>query len=186
MPETEVIRAAGVVLLRQADPTPEVLIVHRPEYGEWSLPKGKLEPGEHPILAAIRECDEETGYQAVLGARLPSLRYPVEGIPKVVDFWAARVSGDEGFIPGSEIDDIRWLPIDQARHELNYSSEADLVECARLPVGQAEPQPNHAGLALGQRLQNRLQLVLQQGEGDRIDGHIEGVGEIALHIGAAE
>ncbi len=132
MPEADLIRAAGVVLLRPADSGREVLIVHRPEYGDWSLPKGKLESGEHPILAAIRECDEETGYQAVLGARLPSLRYPVEGIPKVVDFWAARVSGDEGFIPGSEIDEICWLPIEQARHELDYSSEADLVECATL------------------------------------------------------
>lgn len=132
MPETDLIRAAGVVLIRPADPQPEVLIVHRPGRGDWSLPKGKLEPGEHPILAAIRECDEETGYQAVLGARLPSLRYPVEGIPKQVDFWAARPTGHEGFIPGAEIDDIRWIPSNKARQELAHPSEADLVERAAL------------------------------------------------------
>ena len=130
MPAADLIRAAGVVLLRPADPVPEVLIVHRPEYGDWSLPKGKLEPGEHPILAAIRECDEETGFQAVLGARLPSIRYPLDGVLKHVDFWAARASADEGFNPGAEIDDIRWLPVDQARRELDYDSEADLVDRA--------------------------------------------------------
>lgn len=130
MPDADLIRAAGVVLLRPAVPAPEVLVVHRPAYGDWSLPKGKLEPGEHPILAAIRECDEESGYQAVLGARLPSLRYPVDGIPKQVDFWAARAMSDEGFNEGAEIDAIRWLPVDQARQGLTYPSEADLVERA--------------------------------------------------------
>ncbi len=54
MPAADLIRAAGVVLLRQAGDTREVLIVHRPHYGDWTLPKGKLKPGEHPIVAAIR------------------------------------------------------------------------------------------------------------------------------------
>ena len=128
----DIIRAAGVVLLRPTEGVAEVLIVHRPEYDDWSLPKGKLEPGEHPILAAIRECDEETGFQAILGARLPSLHYPVDGLPKVVDFWAARASGDEGFIPGAEIDEIRWLPIDEAHRVLAHAPEADLVARAAL------------------------------------------------------
>ena len=130
MPAADLIRAAGVVLLRQAGDTREVLIVHRPHYGDWSLPKGKVKPGEHPIVTAIRECDEETGFQAVLGARLPSLSYPVEGIQKRVDFWSAHINEDEGFNPGAEVDDIRWLPVDQARRQLDYESEADLVELA--------------------------------------------------------
>ena len=130
MPAADLIRAAGVVLLRQAGDTREVLIVHRPHYGDWSLPKGKVKPGEHPIVTAIRECDEETGFQAVLGARLPSLSYPVEGIQKRVDFWSAHINEDEGFNPGAEVDDIRWLPVDQARRQLHYESEADLVELA--------------------------------------------------------
>lgn len=130
MPAADLIRAAGVVLLRQAGDTLEVLIVHRPRYNDWTLPKGKLKPGEHPIVAAIRECDEETGFQVVLGARLPSLNYPVDGIPKRVDFWTARINDDEGFSPGSEVDDIRWLPADQARQTLTHDSEADIVEQA--------------------------------------------------------
>ena len=58
MPGGNRIRAAGVVLLRHTGPFPEVLAVHRPKYNDWSLPKGKLEPGEQEIHAAIRECDE--------------------------------------------------------------------------------------------------------------------------------
>lgn len=130
MPAADFIRAAGVVLLRPAGATREVLIVHRPRYGDWSLPKGKGKPGEHPTVTAIRECDEESGFQAVLGARLESVNYPVEGVQKRVAFWSARINDDEGFNPGAEVDDIRWVPVDRAREQLAYESEADLVECA--------------------------------------------------------
>jgi 8-oxo-dGTP diphosphatase len=134
MPGRDRIRAAGVVLLRHTGEFPEVLVVHRPRYDDWSLPKGKLEPGEQEIHAAIRECDEETGFQAVLGPRLPSLRYDVDGIPKRVDFWAARASSDEGFIPGPEIDAISWVPVNSSPNSLTHESEADLVaRAAALP-----------------------------------------------------
>ena len=134
MPGDNRIRAAGVVLLRHTGPFPEVLVVHRPKYYDWSLPKGKLLPGEQAIHAAIRECDEETGFQAVLGPRLPSLHYDVEGVPKRVDFWAAHVSSDEGFTPGAKIDTVHWIPADSATGTLTHASEASLVaRAAALP-----------------------------------------------------
>lgn len=129
------IRAAGVVLLRTVDGAAETLVVHRPHRGDWSLPKGKLEPGEHVLSAAVREADEETGYQVTLGAPLGHLAYTALGQPKRVDYWVGRTRDDEGFTPSNEIDEIRWLPVAQARSQLTYAHDADLVgRAAALPA----------------------------------------------------
>ncbi len=124
-----------MVLLRDSQTGPEVLLVHRPHRSDWSLPKGKVDPGEHLITAAIRECDEETGYQATLGPALPAMFYTALGLPKRVDYWVARARADEGFVPGDEIDEIRWLPVEQARGLLSYEHDADQVDrAAQLPA----------------------------------------------------
>ncbi|HBJ72818.1 MAG TPA: hypothetical protein DDY88_03715, partial [Actinobacteria bacterium] len=76
----------------------------------------------------------ETGVQAVLGPRLPTQQYEALGIPKIVDYWAARVASEEDFLPDDEIDEIRWMPIAHARQLLTYEHDADLVEqSATLP-----------------------------------------------------
>jgi 8-oxo-dGTP pyrophosphatase MutT (NUDIX family)/phosphohistidine phosphatase SixA len=128
--EAETIRAAGVVLLRGTQGRYETLLVHRPQRSDWSLPKGKIESGEHEIAAAIRECDEETGVQAVLGARLPTQHYLSLGHPKTVEYWVARDNDEEDFVPSDEIDETRWVPTGQARGLLTYEHDADLVEQA--------------------------------------------------------
>jgi 8-oxo-dGTP pyrophosphatase MutT (NUDIX family)/phosphohistidine phosphatase SixA len=132
VPGVDRIRAAGVVLLRRIGPVPEVLIVHRPHYDDWSLPKGKLDPGEQEIHTALRECDEETGFQAILGPRLPSMRYFVDGVPKEVHFWAAHVSSSEAFTPGPEVDAVRWIPVGESRHVVTHGAEAELIARAAL------------------------------------------------------
>ncbi|MGA0978862.1 MAG: NUDIX domain-containing protein, partial [Candidatus Nanopelagicales bacterium] len=93
------VRAAGVVVVRHGPGGPEVAVIHRGLRADWSLPKGKVEPGEHPIVAAVRECDEETGLVPVLGPPLARQEYVALGAPKGVDYWAARVGSDEGFAP---------------------------------------------------------------------------------------
>jgi len=130
MTDPTVIRAAGVVLVRENDGHDEFLVVHRPGRRDWSLPKGKLEPGEHVLTAAVRECDEESGFTPVLQAPLPDQSYSVSGRPKVVNYWRARVRNDEGFAPDDEVDQIRWVPVDEARDLLTYPSELQLVELA--------------------------------------------------------
>jgi 8-oxo-(d)GTP phosphatase len=82
---TDEIRAAGAVVRRPAERSRDVLLVHRPKYDDWSLPKGKLELGEHVLLAAVREVAEETGLQVTLGRRLPPVHYSSDGVPKRVD-----------------------------------------------------------------------------------------------------
>ncbi|WP_433688474.1 NUDIX hydrolase [Micromonospora carbonacea] len=135
MPEGErVIRAAGGVAWRQADDGVLVCLVHRPRYGDWSLPKGKLEPGEHPLLAAVREVAEEADVRAVPQVRLPTVRYRSEGRPKVVDYWSMRAVDAGGFQPDTEVDGIRWLPVGEAVRLVSYPHDAEVLTAfAALP-----------------------------------------------------
>lgn len=129
--DDDVIRAAGVVVFHPEDnPEPRFLAVHRPQREDWSLPKGKIDGGEVLPLTAVRECDEETGYQVSLSTRLPSLHYQAGGQSKIVDYWIGRVRGDEGFAPDEEVDQIRWVELTQARDFLTYPDDAELVHRA--------------------------------------------------------
>ncbi len=132
MASPNLIRAAGVVLLRHTDGGQEFVVVHRPGRQDWSLPKGKLEAGEHVLSAALRECDEETGYWPLLQAPLPLQSYSVDGRPKIVHYWKAKVREENGFAPDDEVDEVLWLPTSEAPHRLTYPSEVDLVARAAL------------------------------------------------------
>ena len=125
------IHAAGMVLWRPSGRGREVALVHRPRYDDWSFPKGKLEHGEHPLLAAVREVAEETGLRATLGRPLPTARYQDRfGRPKRVDYWAGRpVPGGQGaFCPGHEVDAVDWLPVPAARGRLSYPRDALILD----------------------------------------------------------
>jgi len=117
---TDATMAAGAAIWRPpADPAEdaEVLLVHRREYDDWSLPKGKSEPDEHILLTAVREVQEETRVRPVLGPRLPTVEYISWGRPKQVSYWSAVGVGVEA-APGHEIDAVSWLPLGQAREQL--------------------------------------------------------------------
>jgi 8-oxo-dGTP diphosphatase len=121
------VRAAGGVLVREGRDGPEVAVIHRPKYEDWSLPKGKLDDGEDFEEAALREVREETGMRAELGAELSSVSYrDRKGRTKIVRYWLMRVAGGE-FEPGSEVDELRWLDPDSARKLLSYAHDAELV-----------------------------------------------------------
>ncbi len=125
------VRAAGVVVLRPAetgDHSLEVLAVHRPRYDDWSLPKGKLESGEHALVAAVREVVEETGVRPLPGRRLPSVRYTDDdGRPKTVSWWCGTVGSTADREPDDEVDLVRWLPFDAAGRTLTHAMDADLL-----------------------------------------------------------
>ena len=100
---------------RQAGVDAQVLLVHRPKYDDWTLPKGKLEPGEHVLAAAVREVAEETGLRVTVGRRLRPVRYPVSGVRKRVDYWVAEApAAVHDFVPNHEVDEVAWVPADVA------------------------------------------------------------------------
>lgn len=122
------ILAAGAVLWRPHDisGTPEIAIIHRPRYDDWSLPKGKVEPRETEPVTAVREIEEETGFRAHLGRRLASVNYPVDNTTKRVRYWAGRCVGGE-FAANTEVDDLKWLPADQAMTALTYPDDRKVL-----------------------------------------------------------
>jgi 8-oxo-dGTP diphosphatase len=131
MSEGPEIVAAGVVVSRKG---PEVLLVHRPKYDDWSFPKGKLDPGEHVTTAAVREVAEETGLDVRLGPPLSSQRYSVRnGVTRVkrVHYWAGRVVGGDDvstYRPNEEIDEVAWIRLDRAADRLSYARDRETLE----------------------------------------------------------
>ena len=114
--------------MRDGPEGPEVLLVHRPRYDDWTFPKGKLDPGESDEQAAIREVEEETGYRCSLEIELPSTSYiDAKGRPKLVRYWLMRVV-DGDFAANDEVDQIVWLPAAAARAKLTYDRDRDLTE----------------------------------------------------------
>ena len=126
------VRAAGCVVWRPGRSGPEVALIHRPRYDDWSFPKGKLDPGEGYVQAAVREVREETGYPVVLGRRLPTQVYDVSfGGParmKRVKYWAAQAAVDADFEPNSEVDRLEWLGLPAARDRLTRQTDRDLLQ----------------------------------------------------------
>ncbi|WP_249345950.1 NUDIX hydrolase [Microbispora sp. H11081] len=123
------IRAAGAVVWRGNAADPEIALVHRPAYRDWSLPKGKVRRGEHVIAAALREVREETGLRVVLGRALPPLHYTHRGRIKRVDYWLAHAPGHQEATTGDghEVDEIAWLPVEEARRRLTYEGDRGLL-----------------------------------------------------------
>jgi len=120
-----VIRAAGAVVWRPGPDGAEILLVHRDKYDDWSLPKGKREPGEHRLVTAVREVQEETSVRPVLGPRLRKVSYLFRGEPKRVDYWSATTADEAR--SSHEVDAVAWLPLGQAGQRLSYSRDQEVV-----------------------------------------------------------
>jgi len=126
---SRIVYAAGAVLWRPTDsdnPGLEIAVIHRPRYDDWSLPKGKVDPGETAAVAAVREVFEETGHHTILGRRLDMVSYPIDQGVKKVYYWAARSTGGE-FTAGKEVDELVWLPIAEAMQRLNYPQDRKML-----------------------------------------------------------
>jgi 8-oxo-dGTP diphosphatase len=125
----EVVRAAGGLITRTAGSGDlEILIVHRPRYDDWSLPKGKAEPGESDEACALREVEEETGLRCELLDEIGETSYvDGKGRPKTVRYWRMRaVNG--AFAPHDEVDKVRWETPERAADILSWPRDLPLLE----------------------------------------------------------
>ncbi len=121
--------AGGVPWRRSDDGSLEVLVIHRPRYGDWTFPKGKLDPGETWEEAALREVREETGLAVTLGVELPSTEYrDRHGCPKRVRYWALTVDADHGLPVGDEVDEREWVGPDVAASRLTYDRDQAVLQ----------------------------------------------------------
>jgi 8-oxo-(d)GTP phosphatase len=125
-PADNLVRAAGAVLV-DGD---RVALVHRPRYDDWTLPKGKHEPGEDDVATALREVQEETGFHGRIERDLGVIRYTVEKhgavLPKVVRYYVMRV-GAGAFEPNREVDELRWVTREQAAQLLTYERDREVL-----------------------------------------------------------
>jgi len=130
-PDAAEVKASGGVVWRRGERGVEVVVVHRPRYDDWSLPKGKLDPGEGWEQAALREVEEEVGLRCSLGEELPPVGYTDhKGRAKVVRYWLMEPQVEPRFEPNDEVDEMRWLTPAEAAGTLSYPHDGELVRAA--------------------------------------------------------
>ena len=131
--DPSIVVAAGAICWRVIDGKTRVLLVHRGERADVSLPKGKVEPGETAPQAAVREIEEETGLAVALGVPLPSVEYTLsDGRVKRVHYWAAEIDGAihdaSTFAANKEIAALEWTSISSARKKLSYQRDREVLD----------------------------------------------------------
>lgn len=128
------VRAYGGAPWRATPPDVEVLLVHRPRYGDWSLPKGKLDPGEEPLTCALREVEEETRVRCEVGEVLGTVCYTEQekhketSVLKEVTFFEMRPLTSRSRTPDDEVDDMRWLSLGAARELCTYPTDRQMLD----------------------------------------------------------
>ncbi len=148
----ETVRAAGGIVARAPKFAPvagaagagsaELLVIHRPGHGDWSLPKGKLDDGESWEQAAVREVHEETGLVVRATRFVAAIHYvDAHRRPKEVRYFEMQILGDEPFTPTSEVDEVRWCHVDRVGELLSYDTDRAVVEAWRLGP---DPRPGRA------------------------------------------
>jgi 8-oxo-dGTP diphosphatase len=125
--ESAEVKAAGGVVWRRGAGGVEIAVAHRPHRRDWSLPKGKLDPGESWEQAALREVEEEIGFRCRLGRELAATSYrDQKGRSKIVRYWMMEPLEGE-FEPNPEVDEVRWLIPSAAADLLTYEHDQELV-----------------------------------------------------------
>jgi 8-oxo-dGTP diphosphatase len=159
--------AAGAVVLRKD----KVLLVHRPRYGDWSFPKGKLDRGELTPVAAVREVGEETGLRIRLGTPLSPQRYSSGDKMKTVSYWHGRVIGDhsvDGYLVNDEIDEVAWVPVRKAHRWLSYTFDKSTLDEALATEWRTQAfvvvRHTHARARKSWRKDDRLRPLLSTGK----------------------
>ena len=136
--QTDVVQAAGGLVVRRQGGLLQIVVVHRPVQHDWSFPKGKLEAGETLEVAALREVREETGMTCELLRFIGHTEYvDRKGRQKTVAYWIMAATAGS-FSPNDEVDELRWLHLDEASRLLSYPRDQELV-AVLMAADQVEP-----------------------------------------------
>ncbi len=143
-----VVQAAGAVCWRETTRGIELLVIHRGDRADVSIPKGKVDPGETPPQTAVREIAEETGLAIALGAPLGTTEYTMPGgREKIVHYWSAEVSdaavAGSTFVANKEVVAVEWLSVKAAHAALSYDLDRDVLDrfSARAEAGTIRTFP---------------------------------------------
>ncbi len=132
--DVNVVKAAGGIVCREGSSgETEIVVVHRPAYDDWTLPKGKVDSDETPEECALREVKEETGFRCELGRPVGCTAYvDRRGRNKVACYWVMEVISGR-FRPGGEVDRMLWLTVPDAVKRLTYERDKALIAQQPLP-----------------------------------------------------
>jgi 8-oxo-dGTP pyrophosphatase MutT (NUDIX family) len=123
------IAAAGGLLWRRTSKGLKIALVHRSRYDDWTLPKGKLNPGESWLEAALREVKEETGRDVCVLGFAGAIAYETDKGPKIVRFWNMTITSEgQSSVDTSEVAEVVWLSPSEATARLSYPLEKAMVE----------------------------------------------------------
>lgn len=123
-----VIQAAGGILWKKEGGQKKIALVHRHKHDDWSLPKGKVDKGETWKKTALREVLEETGFEAKIKKYAGSISYLLDGKPKVVLFWHMKIKSEKKAKMNGEVDEVRWVTVEEAEELLDYPGEIDIIK----------------------------------------------------------
>jgi ADP-ribose pyrophosphatase YjhB (NUDIX family) len=149
------VQAAGGLLWRHAAEGYEIAVIYRNRYGDWTLPKGKLNEGESWEEGALREVREETGYNASIARFAGAIAYTVKEGPKEVRFWHMLAIGRSSSVIDSEVAEVRWLPIEKARQQVQYPLERALLEVWQGPEEVPMEQSSDSNAAKTKRRRSK-------------------------------
>ncbi|MGH9047564.1 MAG: NUDIX hydrolase [Acidimicrobiales bacterium] len=134
---SELVLAAGGLIVREADAgRHEIAIVHRPVREDWSFPKGKVEPNETLTECALREVEEETGLRCRIVSFVATTEYrDRKDRPKIVAYWAMTQEGG-AFCSCDEVDEMRWVDLDEVANALTYERDRELLSSLQEPAAR--------------------------------------------------
>ena len=131
--------SAGGIVFRKENGRTDVAIVSVGAQHRWQLPKGLVDSGESPEAAAVRDAREEAGVESEIVSHIETVEYWYAGLDKGervrfhkrVHFYLMRYKGGDTSDHDWEVNEARWVPIEEAETQLAFDNERRVMQSAR-------------------------------------------------------